>query len=333
MDKPTAKPTDRQTNPSDRPGLLQRFRLFGQAVVRSCYDMEFYRRAREERWTRGLTYFLKLMLLVTIVTAMFLAPTILSGLGQLREYISEKVPDGATLSIDGGQLHTNLTQPLNLGSKDEAVVIDTSVTGMDFPRQRVGQNGLLIGQDAIFMRQNGTEERTYSLSEFPKFSVDKAGALDWLERAVVPTAIVLTLVLSLFYFFGVSIGNLLFVLIGAALTQLFARLWRVQLEFRQALAMALYAITLPMAVGALFDSLGWRQVPVFPVVFFMIMAWAVADERTRQLGAAPVPPPDAPLLPPWGPPSEGPPPSEPPSPPPDAPSAEEKSPGKTPPGK
>ena len=320
MDQPTSQPPK-----SDRPGLLQRCRLFGQTVVRSCYDMDFYRQVREGRWSQGLTYFLKLMVLITVVTAMFLAPTILSGLGQLREYIDSKVPDGATIEIDDGQLSTNLSQPLDIGSKDEPVVIDVSVTGMDFPRERVGANGLLIGRDAIFMRQDGSEERAYALKEFPEFSINKARALSWLERSVVPTAIVLTLLLSLFYFLGVSIGNLLFVLIGAALTQLFARLWRVRLDFRSALAMALYAITLPMAAGALFDSLGWHQVPVFPVVFFMIMAWAVADERTRQLGIAPESPSGpgtGPLLPPWGKPPGDDTPDEPPKPEPPPPSEE-----------
>jgi hypothetical protein len=294
------------------------FKKFGQAIGRSCYDMDFYREKRTEPWSQGLLYFLRLMTVVSIVTALFLGPVIYGGMSEFGRYIGERVPDGASVTLSQGQLSAALDMPLELSEPDDeggALIIDTTYEGLDFPRDRLGEDGLLVGRDAMFLRQNGFEERTYNLKEFPDFSVNKNQVLGWIRAYTWPLTFGLSVGLALIFFLGVSFGNVLFVLFGALVAMLMARVWRVRLEYREWLSVSFYAVTLPIALGMVFDSLGWTQVPVFPVVFFMIIAAVVADERARS--ATSVPPPTPPSLddlndPPVEPPSQPEPPAEPP---------------------
>lgn len=270
----------------------QSLKRFGMAIGRSCYDMDFYREKRAEPWPRGLLYLVRLMTLVSIVTALFLGPVIFGGLSGVGQYVTERVPDGASITLNQGELSAALPMPLELSDSEEtggSVIIDTTYEGLDFPRDRLGDDGLLVGRDAMFLRQNGFEERTYNLKEFPDFSVNKHQVLDWVRAYTWPLTFGLTIGLALMYFLGVTLGNVLFVLFGALVAMLMARVWRVRLPYAEWVSVSFYAVTLPIALGAVFDTLGWTQVPVFPVVFFMIIAAVVADERARS--ATKVPPP------------------------------------------
>jgi hypothetical protein len=267
---------------------------FGRMLGRSCYNMEFYRSVRIRPWTEGLFYFLKLMAVVTLVVTAVAGPAIYGGLDKLRQYVTDKVPDSGSLTLSGGQLAAVLPMPVDFSSgPEERFILDTSVVGLDVPRERIGDNGVLIGRDAIFMRSSGTEDRIHALKDLPSFSVNKRSLLGWLDRFILPIAVGLTLLVAVFTFLAESVGYLTFILMAALFAMLLSRFWKVSLEYSKWLAVSLHAVTLPLILASAFDLLGWNRVPVFPVVFFMILASVMADERA----SGTIPPEKAPTVP------------------------------------
>ncbi|MBN1585007.1 DUF1189 domain-containing protein [Candidatus Uhrbacteria bacterium] len=258
---------------------------FGRTVWKSFYDMEFYRQVRTGPWVRGLVHFMKVSAVFALVMAAVSGPAAYVGLREISRQVTERVPENASLSLAGGQLSAALPMPFVVFGDDGeggagAVVLDTSVTGLDMPRDRVGEGGVLIGQEAVFFRSK-SEERTYPLGEFPSFSVNRRQVTDWIARFSLPVSFGLAVGIGLMHFMAVFFGNFLFVLFGAGLACLFGRIFRIRLHYRQWLAVGFYALTLPLILSAFFDVIGWRTVPVFSVVFFMILASVMADERAR----------------------------------------------------
>lgn len=249
--------------------------------------MEFYREVRTRPWTGGLRYFLVLMAVLAVVMTLALGPVVYVGLRGIGHYVEGKIPDGSSVTVSRGQLSAALPMPFVLFEEASTVpfpnrqkiVLDTAVTGLGMPRETIGENGVLIGRDAVFLR-SPAEERTYPLKNFPDLSLNKRQVTDWVGRHVLPVSLSLTVGLGLLYLLVVVFGNLAFVLFGSLLIRIFARILKVTgPDFRQWLACGLYAVTWPLFLSAVFNALGLRAVPVFPVVFFMIMASVLADER------------------------------------------------------
>lgn len=265
-------------------GALKRF---GIEIWRSCWDLEFYRTVRVESWTRGLRYLLAFGAVAAVLAAVAFLPPLVMAYGKARSYLASNLPAGTELAVKQGQFSTNLSAPYNLGDANLPFVVDSGVTGLDFPESLRADAGVLVGRDAIFLKESASERRVVALKEFPEFSVTKETALRWVD-AYGPW---FTAGIALFGLVGGYVGSLIalaaFILLNGALAWLFGRLWRLNLRYDQWVAVASRAVTLPIIVDAGFGAFRLEVPYAFSFIFFMFVVAVIADERQRPT-AAPV---------------------------------------------
>jgi hypothetical protein len=276
---------------------------FFVTVVRSCYDMEFYRAVRVRPWTRALSYLVLLQLAIGGLGAALVAPTVLRVKDEVAGAIDRRFPDGAELRVRSGKLIANFPTPLEVGTDDLPVVIDPSHVGMSPPeRFEDKENGMLVGGDAVFAWQRGTQWRTYPLSEFPDGTLTKRQALDWIAAYATPILLAGIVLATGFYVIFVSIGGVLYVAIAALAAMLLGRLWKVRLPYGRWFAVGLHAVTLPILVNIASGAAGVDIPFAFTFITFMFFFAVVADERSNPV-APDAPPASAPKEPPAGPPA------------------------------
>ncbi|KPJ85922.1 hypothetical protein AMJ57_01240 [Parcubacteria bacterium SG8_24] len=267
---------------------------FLRTVVRSGYDMEWYRTVRTRHWGGALGYLLGLLATISLVVMALVGPGLFRGAGELRTYISENLPERTHFTVDGGHFSTSLPMPYRLSDEEFFLEVDTSVTGMDFPERMKGVSGVLIGQDAVFLAQSEVERRAYSVKDLPDLRLTKEDMIRWLDKYSGSLAAAFTILIGLTYFLASLTGLLIYILVASLLSLVLARIWRVRLRYGQWFAIGLHAVTLPVLVDAVLSLIG-AQIPyAFSVIYFMFIFAVILDERlrpvSRQVESAPEPP-------------------------------------------
>jgi hypothetical protein len=275
------------TNP-----VVVALRTFSNDIIRSCYDMEFYRVVRTRPLAEAFKYLGRVGLLVAIAAALVLAPASTAALHGARDFVRVRVPDEASFTVKDGKFTTTAATPLELGTGKSPFTIDPSVTGTEFPPAFAKDGGILVGSDAMFIQGDDGSKRVYPFIDSPEFSVTKPQIEKWLGRFGTVTIIGVVLLLSAFVFAMTFVGGAIYAAFAALLMFAATRIWKVRIGYRQLLAMSLHALTLPGALRILIPSL-YAALPVaFTVVYFMILVTATADERARP--TSPPPPEQAP---------------------------------------
>jgi hypothetical protein len=258
---------------------------FLKVVFRSCYDMEFYRAVRVRSWPQALRYFVAFNALAVLLTMFDLAPTTFIALGHVQKYIAEKIPVGATLSVRSGVLETSLPMPFNFGDDRTPLVIDTAVTGLDAQPDIAGEQGVVIGRDAVYIKKSPSDRQVMAMKEMPDFSASKDLVLGWLDSNGRWLAASAVIAFALMYFLVSLASGVVFVILASLLAGLFGALWRVRLRFRQWVAVGFHAVTLPTLINALFNEFGMTVPMVFTFLYFMIIVAVIADERAAPTSA------------------------------------------------
>jgi len=272
-------------------GIIKRslaaFGRFLRIVGRSCYDMELYRTVRVRPWPQALRYFVVFNVLVVVLTLFDLAPTTFIALGHVKKYIAEKIPAGATLSVRSGILETNLPMPYDLGDAKTPLVIDTTVIGLDAWPDIAGDQGIVFGRDAVYIKKSADNRQVMAMKEIPDVSASKDLVLGWLDRNGVWLAAGAVIAFTLIYFLVSLASGIFFVILASLLAALFGALWRIRLSFGQWLAVGFHAVTLPTLINALFNEFGMTVPMVFTFLFFMVIVAVIADERAAPTSPAP----------------------------------------------
>jgi len=276
--------------------ILSAFGRFFRTVLRSCYDMELYREVRTRPWGRALGYFVLFSVFIVAVALVDMVPSSWSALKQARQYVADKVPAGASISIKAGKMETNLPSPTDLGNDQLAVIIDPSVAGLDADPAIRSKAGFLLGRDVIVIKDSDKEKRALSLSEMPDVAVTKESALAWIDRSSPWLVAAAAAAFAVIYLLASLSGGVMFVLLASAIAALFGAMWKARLRFGQWVAVGFHAVTLPTLANALFDVFRLNVPWVFTFLYFMVIVAVIADER-----AAPTSPPEtaaAAVLPP-----------------------------------
>src|SRR5688572_11266945 len=158
------------------------------AVVKSCYDMEFYRVVRARPWPHAFKYAALFHAALAVFATAMLGSYLFGAETAFIAHVSRTFPNDARLEVKSGHLSTNLPEPFEAGSKWIPITIDTSVTGFEIPERYEGDDGVLVGKDAIFMPRGNytnksfvTQRRVYRMEEFSEFTVTKTELLEWLR--------------------------------------------------------------------------------------------------------------------------------------------------------
>lgn len=256
---------------------------FFRNIVRSCYDLEFYREVRTAPARKSFWYLLSLVAVFVLLGAVQLVPSALRGRDRLAEELRTRVPDGAILEVKEDRLSTNLPLPFDIGIPGSSVILDTSVEGTE--SRDVPDGTLIIGRDALFFDDtSGNHIAPYS--DIESFTLTKDAAvttvLDFPTALIVAAIALLALLMHLFLLLGV----LLYVLFASAGAFAVTRIAKMPFRFGQWFAVGCHAATLPLVATALIGP--WLNHVPFAraALFLMIIIAVMVDERSNPTGAA-----------------------------------------------
>ncbi len=273
---------------SNHMSITQRFGQFLKDIGHSCYDMELYRRVRTRPLAAAFGYFTAFSLLVSLLMLGLLAPNLVVMLRDARQYVDTRLPMGAFVQLKSSEMRTNLSQPYNFGSDKMPVMLDTNVNGLSFPENVKFDSGVLVGRDAVFVKQSANETRTYSFKGMKDFLLSREDAAGWLGRYGALAVIGLSGFFFIAYFLASLIGTAIFVVAASVVSLLLGLLWRVRLTYAQWLAVGFHAVTLPIILDGLFGALNLNISFAFTLIFYMFAVAVIADERSHPVAAGPV---------------------------------------------
>lgn len=283
---------------------------FLAAVVRSCYDMEWYRAVRTRPWSKALSYVAAFHLMLTVAMTAAFAPGLFMAQTGFMAHVGMTFPADARIDVAKGQLSTNLAEPFEAGVKGMRVTFDTSVTGGTLPDRYGKHDGILIGRDAMFVQASNAERRTYLMSEFPDFTMTRADMLDWVGTWGMLAVFAFLLIFAITLYVLSVLGSVVYVGITAALASMVGTLWGVRLKYAAWFSVGLHAVTLPTLVNLASNTFGMRIPFAYTFIYFMFVFAVIADERNQPTAS-----PEAPPVPPAPePPREPEPPAKPPRP-------------------
>ncbi len=258
---------------------------FGQDIVKSCYDVEWYRSIRATRWVDALKYMAALMAILSAIMTAVITPGVVKSLRGIRQFVESNVPAGASFSIKDGRFYTTLPAPSSFKLDQAVVIIDPTITGMDFPKDVPKDTVAIVGGDAIFLFGGANERQVRALKEMPDFDVTKEQIVNQLKSYGPWVAAGLLVLLFLAYYGSVLAGNMIFVAVTAVMMMLAARLWKVRLTVGQFAAVGFHAVTLPTLVDLTTVFFGLRIPYIFTGIYLLIMVAVVMDERNKPVAA------------------------------------------------
>jgi len=249
--------------------------------------MEFYREVRTRPWADAFKYATVFFVLITFAVTLLIAPSSFSFLSDTKNEIREQIPDGTTFEIKDDNFSTSLEPATEFGSEEFILTIDDTVYGKDFPKAFEDRVGIFIGRDAVFIQEPDGSREIIPFDESPELAFTKEDMLRWIGSYGVPVVLLLLWLVWLFSFLFSWLGGLLFVLFMSLISSLAGRVWKLNLNYYQWLAVGFHAITLPTILDFIFSSFGLEVPFLVPVVFFMFIFAVLSDERARPVKPKP----------------------------------------------
>lgn len=295
---------------------------FFKQVVASIGDRAFYRELKTGKTADAVKYFAKLLVVVAVFISLF---PIVGGLGlyfwnkdQVEDVQSQIVaafPEELELRVKDGTVTSNVPEPYAIplpeewrmeqrGGGDRQVenlaVIDTTkpIDTADFAAYRTA---VIIGRDEIGFAS--PDDRKIQIHRIDDWDVDVLATRDsfgaFVDRgfqALRGVGAVLLVLSPLFIFSGLFIGSLIYLVFGALIIWLAARLHHVPLTYGESYRYGLHLMTLPVLLSCLLTGL--FKIPfVFTIVLFATAYWnlkpAIAAETPGPMGPTPSPAPEA----------------------------------------
>jgi hypothetical protein len=243
-------------------------------IEKSIYSPDYYKKVTEEKFTASLSYFVSLVLVVSLaisaIISFRLLPFAKTALNNFGPELVKRFPENLVVTIKNGQASTNSEEPVlipfNLGTStpelpENLLVIDTKNPFND-ARFREARTLIYLTKDTIFVaNKDGGIEQSQSLST-PDLVIDRAFILRWLGElgpllSWIPFIIVLSIFLVSLWFSSL----ILLELILAALIIMFAsRLRSTPLDYKKAYQVGLHAVTPQLLLSIL--------TAVSPALFF-----------------------------------------------------------------
>lgn len=264
---------------------------FALAVVRSCFDLGWYRALRTRPLGAAVAYAVAFHAAIALYATALLASYLFGASTAFIVHVNRVFPEDAAFRVDSGHLSTNLAEPFEAGGKWFRVVIDTSVEGHVVPPKYDDIPGFLVGRDAIFFpkphythRSILTQQRYVRMEKLSEFAVTKRELLEWFGSWGAFT------VLGALIVFGVGklalslIKTAMVVAVAAALASLAGHVFGARRPFGTWFATGLHAVTLPILAGVAMDAIG-VSVPLVDVLIFLgFFVVVIVDDASRGTG-------------------------------------------------
>lgn len=252
---------------------------FFKQALKSVKDLDKYEDFAEEQPKVAFKYFLKLILIFTVIVTSFYSYKIVESLNDTYNSLNTIVPE---FSYSNGKLTVNGEQPIILNQLEESigkVIIDTNTTEEATVKyeEEIKQSAgvILILKDKVIIASNSTNGQVMykytdlinadDVTEFTK--QDVISYIDGMNSISIYSSVYLMIFVYLFIIYFISI--LIDVLILAILAFLVSRLTRIRLKFAPSFNIAVHGITLPVLLNLIYIIV--NLLTGFTVKYFQLM--------------------------------------------------------------
>lgn len=251
---------------------------FGEALVKSCYDMVFYRRVRARPWWRSLSYLAGFLGLLTLAVAFSAVSDFTAIKNVVRQRVAEALPAGATVTLADGEFRASFDKPVDVGTEELPIILDPSYVDEGFPAALAKHDdGAYVGKHKVFFKNGDTRDTAAFSATDPRFSTTREAVLAWVDQYGTTAVAIATGVFGIIFYLGSFIWWTLHAALLAGLFFALAKISGLRLRYSQWFGVAVYAATLPAIVAFLFTGI------IAEIVFFMIIAAVFIDERSNPL--------------------------------------------------
>jgi len=253
---------------------------FIQKIKNSIYSPEFYSNIPKESLGSSIKYFLLLILLATVITAIvpiWLFATIgQKEINTIPGKVVNAFPKGLEVKIKGGKVSTNarepyfITIPNSENSSNQVknlIVIDTKTP---FSATKFDQYSsfVWVTKDSVFTKDR-SQFKAFDLSGVSDTTINRGFVASAFAK-ITPWLKYVTFVISVFILLGLYIFNflrLIFFFFLAFLAWLLLKLIKKPLSYADSYKVVLYAGTLSLIVEVLAGVAHWYG---FPFMFTLI---------------------------------------------------------------
>jgi len=253
---------------------------FLKELKASIYNPVFYRQLLDRRLSLSLSYYLRLSLLLalllTIVFAVQIVPTMTDFLWSFKDQAVEIYPDDLILTIESGRLSANvespyfITMPVELkfdNGPANFLVIDTTPEATQ-DVWRYDTLFLLTAREMIGINKVEGSTTAKSFNQFPDTQITKvwlAEKLTVLQRFLKWIIPVMVLIFFALIFSFVFTGGLMLFVFSSLILMLAGRIAKVFINYSQAYKFSLHASTLGLFLASLSFIFSLNYSPIYIV--------------------------------------------------------------------
>ncbi|MFA6981480.1 MAG: DUF1189 family protein [Patescibacteria group bacterium] len=263
---------------------MSKLKAFFHIFSKSLTSLAYYKDVVSSDKKLSIKYFFSLALLATLVTSIYtlipLVPKVRSSLSNAVEQVVSMYDDDLVVTIAGGKLSTNRTEPYVVPApwKEEVpgempenlVVIDVNGTVDDFNNK---YDSFILVNASNIMFHDSSGMRVESLSQFPDMVVTKGDVLDLATKAK-SVFVYVPYLLSVFLFIGLFLNyaflRFLYLFVVAALLFVIGRLRGVTYSYIDYLKIAIHTFTLPLVLEVIVRAVDISLLERFPMWFLLV---------------------------------------------------------------
>lgn len=229
---------------------------FFQEIVKSIRDFKFYKEVKDFQLPKGLKYILSLILLITIILTVRYSYDFKKGLNIAVDWAAQNLPP---IEIQNGIVTVDVRQPYKVIDGDFALIIDTTgeITSLDGY-----ERGVLLMKDRLMYKESDIKTETHNLSNIQTLRIDET-FMKALQRNAVW---ILLPVMFVMLYVGFCLARFFQILLFSIVSVATSSIANIKLNYKQLVAIGIYAITPSTVLGALVALFG-VQLPLFGIIY------------------------------------------------------------------
>jgi len=248
---------------------MNKIKRFFQNLVSSIVDFSYYKKIVESKFSFSLKYIFFLLVLLQLIGSIILAiniasylPKVPSFTANLKKMAIRFYPDDLIVRFNNGRVSTNVLEPYNIdipGQKmaKHLVTIDTKANIEDINKYNTF---VLVTKNAVVYPDKNSSYKVQLLDQIKgNFIINKE-----LYNKILPKLfiylkyipLVLCSIMAIVVIFGpvfsasfVLLGLAIYLLIGALIIFIFAKIFSRDLGYKKIYQLSFHAITLPLIIS------------------------------------------------------------------------------------
>lgn len=237
---------------------------------------------------RAWGYFIVLMVLFSIITAVPFVVVIPHGLASVRSEIDHSVPNFQGKFTSAGLVITGVPQPFMVRSNDNSVtfILDTVRTTTFSVDQLPKGDYVLVTKTGVATSFEGqTSERAFPLQNISTTTFEKATILGWFDKLSAPRSLIWMFPICVIgIFIALVVSRLLSILLAAVVVSILARFLERPWNFSRLFVVGLYATTLPSIIAIVAAAFGvyFSYLHTLALVAFLV-AMIISTKRVPKV--------------------------------------------------